>query len=97
MDTNYLSDYSDGTYFKERPFFKVNPQALRLHFYEDEFEVVNPLGSKRSKHKLCAFYHTVGNLDRKHQSKMKHIHLVLLIRQTLVKRCGLENILLLLY
>lgn len=36
-DPDYLSDYSDGTYFKEHNFFKVNPHALCLHFYEDEF------------------------------------------------------------
>lgn len=29
-DPDYLSDYSDGTYFKEHPFFKVNPHALRI-------------------------------------------------------------------
>ncbi|KAF1391041.1 hypothetical protein PFLUV_G00064480 [Perca fluviatilis] len=92
-DPNYLSDFSDGTYFKEHPFFKVNPHALRLHFYEDEFEVVIPLGSKRTKHKLCAFYYTIGNLDSKHRSKLKHIHLALLVRQTFVNRCGLQTIL----
>lgn len=90
-DPDYLSDYSDGTYFKEHPFFNVNPHALRLNFYEDEFEVVNPLGSKKTKHKLCAFYYTVGNL--KHRSKLKHIHLALLVRQTFVKRCGLATVL----
>lgn len=90
-DPDYLSDYTDGTCFKEHPLFKVNPHALRLHFYEDEFEVVNPLGSKKTKHKLCAFYYSVGNL--KHRSKLKHIHLALLVRQTFVKSCGLATIL----
>lgn len=92
-DPDYLSDYCDGSYFKEHPFFKVYPHALRLHFYEDEFEVVNPLGSKRTKHKLCAFYYTVGNVDSKHRSKLRHIHLALLVRQTFVKCCGLQTIL----
>lgn len=90
-DPDYLSDYSDGTHFKQHPFFKVNPHALRLHFYEDEFEIANPLGSKKNKHKLCAFYYTVGNL--KHCSKLKHIHLALLVRQTFVKCFGLVTIL----
>ena len=48
-----LSDYSDGVYFAEHPFFMRHPNSLRLPFYE--FEVVNPLCSKRNKHKLCAF------------------------------------------
>ncbi len=92
-DRDYLSNFSDGTYFMEHPFFKVNPNALCLHFYEYEFEVTNPTGSKRTKPKLCAFYYTVGNLDNKHQSKLKHIHLALLVRQTFVKHCGLQTVL----
>lgn len=92
-DPNYLSDYTDGTHFKTHPFFKDNPDALRLHFYEDEFEVVNPLGAKRGKHKLCAFYYTVGNINGKHRSKLNHIHLALLVRYTYVKTCGLQTIL----
>ncbi|KAL1276503.1 hypothetical protein QQF64_036126 [Cirrhinus molitorella] len=74
-----LGDYIDGSYFKEHPFFAKHPDALRLHFYEDEFEVVNPLGSKRNKHKLCAIYYSVGNVDVKHRSQLKHIHLALLV------------------
>ena len=60
-----LSDYRDGFYFKEHLIFRKHPGALRLHLYEDEFEIVNPLGSKRTKYKLCAFYYTIGNLSGK--------------------------------
>lgn len=88
-----LSDYTHGTHFKNHPFFRDNPDALRLHFYEDEFEVVNPVGSKRTKHKLCAFYYTVGNISGRHRSKLKRIHLALLVRYSYVKQCGLKNIL----
>lgn len=63
-DSEFLRYYCDGQTFKQNPFFKGHPNALRLHFYEGEFEVVNPLESKRTKHKLCAFYYTVGNLDK---------------------------------
>lgn len=82
------------TNFQTTPiFFKEHPNALRLHFYEDEFEVVNPLGSKRTKHKLCAFYYTVGNLDKKYRSQQRHINLALLVRYSYVKQCGLNVIL----
>ena len=63
---------------------------LRLHLYEDEFEIVNPLGSKRTKYKLCAFYYTIGNLSGKYRSQLKHIHLALLARYSHVKQFGMD-------
>jgi hypothetical protein len=33
-----------------------NPNALQILLYQDEFEVVNPLGSAKGKHKLFAVY-----------------------------------------
>lgn len=71
-DELVLNDYRDGLNFKNHKFFAGNPQALRLNFYEDEFEVCNPLGSKRNKHKLCAIYYTVGNVGTKYCSQLKH-------------------------
>ena len=78
LDT--LKDFTDGSIFKNHPFFSVNPKALRLHFYVDEFEVCNPLGAKRGKHKVLAVYYSVGNFAKKHWSKLKFVHLCLLIR-----------------
>lgn len=49
-----LREFTDGEYYKHHSFFQENPQnlhrhpqALRLHLYEDEFEIVNALGPKR--------------------------------------------------
>ncbi len=92
-DELVLNDYRDGLYFKNHKFFAGNPQALRLNLYEDEFEVCNPLGSKRNKHKLCAIYYTVGNVGTKYCSQVKHIHLALLVRYCHVKQFGLDEIL----
>lgn len=41
-------------------YFKDHPQALRLHFYEDEFEIVNPLGDKKKKkvQNLCFLWYS---------------------------------------
>ena len=89
-DEQLLSDYRDGFYFKEHLIFRKHPGALRLHLYEDEFEIVNPLGSKRTKYKLCAFYYTIGNLSGKYRSQLKHIHLALLARYSHVKQFGMD-------
>ena len=93
MEKECLSDYTDGEIYKDHQFFKDHPDALRLHFYEDEFGVVNPLGSIQNKHKLCGFYYNVGNLDPRHRSQQSHIHLALLVRYAHVKQFGLNTIL----
>lgn len=72
-DEHVLTDYRDGFYFRNHKVFADNRDALMLHLYEDEFEVCNPLGSKRNKHKLCTFYYTVGNIGSKYCSQLKHI------------------------
>jgi hypothetical protein len=61
-------------------FFSKHPDALRLHFYLDEFDVCNPIGSRRGKHKVLAVYYFIGNLDIKYWSEMKFIHLCILVR-----------------
>ena len=48
----HLSDCCDGSKYKSHPLFYVIPQALQICLYYDELEVCNPLGSKRTKHKI---------------------------------------------
>ena len=50
----YLEDYCDGDKFKSHPLFSFDLRALQIFFYYDDVEIVNPLGSKRSKHKVGA-------------------------------------------
>ncbi len=52
-----------------------NHNNIWLHFYVDEFEIVNPLGAKREKNKLTAVYFKLGNLHHRYTSKViKFIH-----------------------
>lgn len=44
-DQDVMKDYTDGDQFKSCVLFSLS--SLHLHFYIDEFEIVNPLGSKR--------------------------------------------------
>ena len=53
----------------------------RLHFYTDEFEVCNPIGSKRGKHKVLGVYYLVGNMANKYWSEMKFISLCMLLME----------------
>jgi len=47
-----IVDYCDGYVFSCHPLFSRNHKAIQIILYYDEVEVVNPLGSKTSKHKV---------------------------------------------
>ena len=48
----YCSDFCDGEAFKRNPLFSLHKDALQIMFYYDDLEICNPLGSKKSIHKL---------------------------------------------
>ena len=52
----------------------------------DEFEVVNPLGSRRGKQKITAIYFTLGNMHPKYRSKLEYIYLCMLLRYKHVQK-----------
>ena len=88
-DGDTMSSFKDGSVYENHLFFKENCDALRLHFYLDEFEVCNPIGAKRGKHKVLGVYFLVGNLNCKYWSEMKFIHLCILVRYPYVR--AVEN------
>jgi len=61
---------------------------VRIHLYSDEFELCNPLGSRKGEHKVCAFYFLVGNLATKYWSVLSNIHLAMLCKYKHVKSVG---------
>nr|XP_055048292.1 uncharacterized protein LOC129433654 [Misgurnus anguillicaudatus] len=83
-----LSDISDGQIFKNKDFFVQNPSCLKLVLYQDAFEVVNPLGSAKTKHKVLAVYVSVANLPLHVRSDTDHMSLVLLCREKDFKEFG---------
>ncbi len=85
-NSDLLCSYADGNICHQHDVFGNNKHALRIHLYTDEFEVCNPIGSHRSTHKLCAFYFFIGNLEEKYHSKLKYIHLSILVKEKFIKR-----------
>lgn len=73
--------------------FKGDKTLFRIHLYSDEFEVVNPLGAKKGKHKVSAFYFTLGNIEQKYNSLLRNIHLCLIVRYCFVKKYSYKVIL----
>ncbi|KAF2903902.1 hypothetical protein ILUMI_02282 [Ignelater luminosus] len=53
-------------------------KILNSKLFYDDFETVNPLGSKTGAHKLGVIYFTVENLPSIFNACLQHIHLVAL-------------------
>lgn len=88
-----MHDICDGQQYKNHPLFSNNPQAIQICLYFDEFEVVNPLGSKRGIHKVGAFYINFKNLPPKWNSSLDNIHLLALCNCLDIKKYGFDSIL----
>lgn len=83
--------FQDDEHHKKNPFFGKDLR-ISLCFYIDDFEVCNPLGTSRKKHKLCAVYWTLGNLPPGCSSSLSSIYLALLCKSDYVKTFGYEKI-----
>ncbi|KAG7463388.1 hypothetical protein MATL_G00176040 [Megalops atlanticus] len=73
---NIYRDFSDGSYFKTHPLFSKHMNALLIQLYYDDFETANPLGSKRSIHKVGCLYFVLRNLPPQFNSAVLNIQLV---------------------
>lgn len=59
---------------------------VALCLYIDDFEVANPLGFYRNKHKVCAIYWVLSNLQSKYRSSLHSTQLALLCKVSNVKK-----------
>lgn len=50
--SGYMKDFCDGKRFQSHPLYSVQSKGLQIFMYYDDVEICNPLGSKRSIHKL---------------------------------------------
>ena len=48
----FLEDYCDGEAYQSHPLFRLETKSFQLLLYFDDVELCNPLGSKRTKHKV---------------------------------------------
>jgi hypothetical protein len=89
---NILEDVIDGKIYRHNRLFQENPDALSLILYQDAFEVANPLGSGKKKHKILAVYVTLGNILPHNRSTIDQIQLVLLCREKDFKYFGHDKV-----
>lgn len=87
-----IKDVWDGENITEK-FLEVGKSSLGLILYQDAFEVVNPLGSARKKHKILAIYLTLADLLPHNRSSTDQMQLVLLCREQDFKFFGQKVVL----
>ena len=75
-DNDYMHDICDGSFIRNQHLFQDHPRALQIVLYTDDIEIVNPIGSHTSKHKLTMFYFTLGNISPKYRSILSAIQLI---------------------
>ena len=85
--------FRDGSHFKENVLLNVEEFRIALGLYIDDFEVANPLGTSKKKHKLCAVYWVLANLHSKYRSALHSIQLALLCKVKTVKEHGYAEVL----
>lgn len=84
--TRYIKSTFDGKLFKQNAFYAGEETRLSIILYVDDFEVCNPLGTSRKKHKITAVYWILANVPFQLQSALTSIHLALLCKAFDVKQ-----------
>jgi len=87
-----LEDVRDGRNFKESILLRDLPSSLSLILYQDSFEVANPLGSGRKKHKILAMYMTLAEIAPHNRSSIDPMQLVMLCREEDFQFFGQEKV-----
>jgi len=84
----HLQSFRDGTIYKSHPIFSQTQYGIEIIVYSDEFEIVNPLGPHKKKHKIMAFYFTLGNFHSTFKSQKSSMFLLALCKSIHIQKYG---------
>ena len=87
-EPDVIKDVKDGKNFRNNKFFRENPTAVPLLFFQDELEVVNPLGAGKNKHKIQCTYWTSLDIIPAFRTKIKSVQLCSLVLSKYWKKYG---------
>ena len=85
-----IKDFCDGAAYRSHPLFGTDHSALQIIAYYDELEVVNPIGSYVSKHKLGCMFFMLGNIRPQYRSTLKAINLVAVAKHEDITKYGID-------
>lgn len=90
-EPGYLHDITDGKLYKDSNFFS-GEKTIQFLLFQDAFEVVNPLGSARKKHKILGTYYSIANMPPLARTKVHAIQLVMLCYESILQEVGHEAV-----
>ncbi len=77
--------FNDGSLLRENSFLCEDELKLPLILYIDDFEICNPLGTSRKKHKVTAVYWVFADIHATLRSTLTSIYLTILCKANDVK------------
>lgn len=89
----YYKDIHDGSLLSSHPVLSTDPTAIAIMFYEDDVELVNPLGSAKCVHKLTTVEYTLSFLKPWCRMKKDGLQIALLCAEKDVAYFGLSKVL----
>jgi len=91
-EDSVLKDIVDGSVCHTNNFTKDNSNCLKIILFQDAFEIVNPLGSAKKKHKLLGVYFTLANFYPHNRSSVAQTQLVLLGKEADCRHFGDDKV-----
>lgn len=88
-----FEDIDDGKVFKGNKLFQECSECFGIVLYMDAFELANPLGAAKCKHKMIGVYYTLANFRPELRSGIDQIQLVLLFEEKHIKKLGFDALL----
>lgn len=92
VSSGYKS-FHDGSFLRENSFLRGGELKLPLILYIDDFEVCNPLGTSRKKHKITAVHWVFADIPATLRSSLVSIYLAILCKADDVNQYGYPKVL----
>lgn len=86
------TSFRDGSHYKENTFLAGEELRLSLLLYSDDFEICNPLGTSRKKHKVTGVYWVLADIPSVLRSTLSSIYLAVLCKADDVKKFGYPRV-----
>lgn len=87
------TSFHDGSHFKENRFLSGEEFRISLLLYCDDFEICNPLGTSRKKHKVTGVYWVLADIPALLRSTLSSIYLAILCKADDIKQFGYPQVL----
>lgn len=87
------NSYTCGECYEKIPYFRENPEALRLIIYNDDAEPCNTLSSRAGNSKIAAMYFKIQNIPLHFNSSKKAVFPLIYAKTMDAKRHGYNKVL----